>query len=137
MAVSKKKHKKKKIKKSNVLNNVSVKDLKKFTQIKVKEQIQNEIERNKIKVLEATYEDIFINLLGVPLLALRNKGWGGKRLGEFYQEMMTIFKDYHQEWLSSQDMAEVISKETGFDLLKEKQDFIEWLRSIDLGGNHE
>lgn len=126
------KNKKKKIKKSNVINNINAKDLKMFTRMKVREQMQAEIEQSKRDITEAVFQDIFVNLLGVPLLTLRNRGWGKKRLEEFYKEMMTIFIDYHVQWLSSEDMAQAILDETGFDLLAQKQEFIEWLKSINL-----
>lgn len=132
MAKSKSKDKKKKFKKSNVINNINAKDLKQFTRLKVREQMQTEIQQSKREITEAVFQDIFVNLLGIPLLTLRNRGWGKKRLEEFYQEMMTIFADYHVQWLSSEDMAKAILDETGFDLLAQKQEFIEWLRSINL-----
>lgn len=132
MAKSKIKNKKKKFKKSNVINNINAKDLQQFTRLKVREQMQAGIQQSKREITEAVFQDIFVNLLGIPLLTLRNRGWGKKRLEEFYKEMMTIFTDYHVQWLSSEDMAKAILDETGFDLLAHKQEFIEWLRSINL-----
>ena len=132
MAKSKSKNKKKKFKKSNVINNINTKDLQQFTRLKVREQMQAEIQQSKREITEAVFQDIFVNLLGIPLLTLRNRGWGKKRLEEFYKEMMTIFVDYHVQWLSSEDMAKAILDETGFDLLAHKQEFIEWLKSINL-----
>lgn len=132
MAKSKSKNKKKKFKKSNVINNINTKDLQQFTRLKVREQMQAEIQQSKREITEAVFQDIFVNLLGIPLLTLRNRGWGKKRLEEFYKEMMTIFADYHVQWLSSEDMAKAILDETGFDLLAHKQEFIEWLKSINL-----
>lgn len=132
MAKSKSKNKKKKFKKSNVINNINAKDLQQFTRLKVREQMQAEIQQSKREITEAVFQDIFVNLLGIPLLTLRNRGYGKKRLEEFYKEMMTIFADYHVQWLSSEDMAKAILDETGFDLLAHKQEFIEWLKSINL-----
>lgn len=44
MAKSKSKNKKKKFKKSNVINNINAKDLQQFTRLKVREQMQAEIQ---------------------------------------------------------------------------------------------
>lgn len=143
MAKQKKKNKKPKFKKSKNINMME------WSQgVRYYNKIATELDNKRFKKLEAefdemkikktremtqsVFEELFINLLGVPLLTLRNEGWGKKRLEYFFNEMMTIFKDFHEKRLTTDDMAEAIKNETGFDLLAEKVDFIAWLRTINL-----
>lgn len=42
--------------------------------------------------------------------------------------MYEIFKDFHLERLSTNDIAEAIYDETGFDLLAQKKEFAKWLQ---------
>lgn len=77
---------------------------------------------------DLVYQGLFVRLLGIPLLALRNRGYGKKRLEEVYNEMYEIFKDFHLERLSTNDIAEAIYDETGYDLLAQKKEFAKWLQ---------
>lgn len=77
---------------------------------------------------DLVYQGLFVRLLGIPLLALRNRGYGKKRLEEFFNEMYEIFKDFHLERLSTNDIAETIYDETGYDLLAQKKEFTKWLQ---------
>ena len=67
------------------------------------------------------FQELFIDTLGIPLLALRNRGYGKKRLEEVFNETMTIFKDYHEERFKFEDVSGILKEETGID-------FINWLR---------
>lgn len=75
------------------------------------------------------FEELFIDTLGIPLLALRNRGYGKKRLEEVFNETMAIFKDYHEERFTFDDVSGIIKEETGIDFTKAKEDFIQWLRN--------
>lgn len=55
------------------------------------------------------------------LLALRNRGWGNKRLKEFNDEFNTIIADVSKGYLSLVDIVAVLEKETGL-----KMDELEW-----------
>lgn len=75
------------------------------------------------------FQELFIDTLGIPLLALRNRGYGKKRLEEVFNETMTIFKDYHEERFTFDDVSRIIKEETGIDFIQAKEDFIQWLRN--------
>lgn len=135
---TRKKNKKTKFKKSKMVN-IDLNHAKKFTNSmknfaleQSKKEFDKHVKEQKLKLFNAAYEDMFINLLGIPLLTLRNRGYGKKRLDEFFDEMMTIFKDFHEQRFTSDDVAQAIKDETGFDLYEEKEKFIEWLRQSEL-----
>lgn len=136
MAKSKKKKKggSKKIKKSNLvlaspttLTNIAKNEARRKLEPEIK-RIEQELIQKEKEMEDLVYQGLFVKLLGIPLLALRNRGYGKKRLEEFYNEMYEIFKDFHLERLSTNDIAEAIYDETGFDLLAQKKDFAKWLQ---------
>ena len=67
------------------------------------------------------FQQLFIDTLGIPLLALRNRGYGKKRLEEVFNETMTIFKDYHEERFTFDDVSGIIKEETGIDFTQAKE----------------
>jgi hypothetical protein len=52
----------------------------------------------------------------VSILALRNEGWGEKRLKKFSDSFNVIVEDVSQGLLSLSDIPEAIQKETGLGL---------------------
>lgn len=136
MAKSKKKKKggSKKLKKSNLvlasptaLTNIARNEARRKLEPEIK-RIEQELIQKEKEMEDLVYQGLFVKLLGIPLLTLRNRGYGKKRLEEFYNEMYEIFKDFHLERLSTNDIAEAIYDETGFDLLAQKKDFAKWLQ---------
>lgn len=134
MAKSKKKKKggSKKLKKSNLvlasptaLTNIARNEARRKLEPEIK-RIEQELIQKEKEMEDLVYQGLFVKLLGIPLLALRNRGYGKKRLEEFYNEMYEIFKDFHLERLSTNDIAEAICDETGFDLLAQKKEFAKW-----------
>lgn len=134
MAKSKKKKKggSKKLKKSNLvlasptaLSNIARNEARRKLEPEIK-RIEQELIQKEKEMEDLVYQGLFVKLLGIPLLALRNRGYGKKRLEEFYNEMYEIFKDFHLERLSTNDIAEAICDETGFDLLAQKKEFAKW-----------
>lgn len=106
---------------TNIVRNDAIKKLEPEVRRMEEELIQKEKEMEDL-----VYQGLFVKLLGIPLLALRNRGYGKKRLEEFFNEMYEIFKDFHLERLSTNDIAEAIYDETGFDLLAQKKEFAKW-----------
>lgn len=136
MAKSKKKKKggSKKLKKSNLvlasptaLTNIARNEARRKLEPEIK-RIEQELMQKEKEMEDLVYQGLFVKLLGIPLLTLRNRGYGKKRLEEFYNEMYEIFKDFHLERLSTNDIAEAIYDETGFDLLAQKKEFAKWLQ---------
>lgn len=136
MAKSKKKKKggSKKLKKSNLvlasptaLTNIARNEARRKLEPEIK-RIEQELIQKEKEMEDLVYQGLFVKLLGIPLLTLRNRGYGKKRLEEFYNEMYEIFKDFHLERLSTNDIAEAIYDETGFDLLAQKKEFAKWLQ---------
>lgn len=136
MAKSKKKKKggSKKLKKSNLvlasptaLTNIARNEARRKLEPEIK-RIEQELIQKEKEMEDLVYQGLFVKLLGIPLLALRNRGYGKKRLEEFYNEMYEIFKDFHVERFTTNDIAEAIYDETGFDLLAQKKDFAKWLQ---------
>jgi hypothetical protein len=136
MAKSKKKKKggSKKLKKSNLvlasptaLTNIARNEARRKLGPEIK-RIEQELIQKEKEMEDLVYQGLFVKLLGIPLLALRNRGYGKKRLEEFYNEMYEIFKDFHLERLSTNDIAEAIYDETGYDLLAQKKEFAKWLQ---------
>lgn len=136
MAKSKKKKKggSKKLKKSNLvlasptaLTNIARNEARRKLEPEIK-RIELELIQKEKEMEDLVYQGLFVKLLGIPLLALRNRGYGKKRLEEFYNEMYEIFKDFHLERLSTNDIAEAIYDETGYDLLAQKKEFAKWLQ---------
>lgn len=136
MAKSKKKKKggSKKLKKSNLvlasptaLTNIARNEARRKLEPEIK-RIEQELIQKEKEMEDLVYQGLFVKLLGIPLLALRNRGYGKKRLEEFYNEMYEIFKDFHLERLSTNDIAGAIYDETGYDLLAQKKEFAKWLQ---------
>lgn len=136
MAKNKKKKKggSKKLKKSNLvlasptaLTNIARNEARRKLEPEIK-RIEQELIQKEKEMEDLVYQGLFVKLLGIPLLALRNRGYGKKRLEEFYSEMYEIFKDFHLERLSTNDIAAAIYDETGFDLLAQKKEFAKWLQ---------
>lgn len=134
MAKSKKKKKggSKKLKKSNLvlasptaLTNIARNEARRKLEPEIK-RIEQELIQKEKEMEDLVYQGLFVKLLGIPLLALRNRGYGKKRLEEFYNEMYEIFKDFHLERFTTNDIAEAIYDETGFDLLAQKKEFAKW-----------
>lgn len=91
-------------------------------------RMEEELMQKERAIEELVYQGLFVRLLGIPLLTLRNRGYGKKRLEEFFNEMYEIFKDFHLERLTTNDIAEAIYDETGYDLLAQKEEFAKWLQ---------
>lgn len=136
MAKSKKKKKggNKKFRKSNLVlanptafTNIVRNDAIKKLEPEVR-RMEEELMQKEKEMEDLVYQGLFVRLLGIPLLALRNRGYGKKRLEEFYNEMYEIFKDFHLERLSTNDITEAIYDETGYDLLAQKKEFAKWLQ---------
>lgn len=136
MAKSKKKKKggSKKLKKSNLvlasptaLTNIARNEARRKLEPEIK-RIEQELMQKEKEMEDLVYQGLFVKLLGIPLLALRNRGYGKKRLEEFFNEMYEIFKDFHLERLSTNDIAGAIYDETEFDLLAQKKEFAKWLQ---------
>ena len=136
MAKSKKKKKggSKKLKKSNLvlasptaLTNIARNEARRKLEPEIK-RIEQELIQKEKEMENLVYQGLFVKLLGIPLLTLRNRGYGKKRLEEFYNEMYEIFKDFHLEKLTTNDIAEAIYDETGYDLLAQKKEFAKWLQ---------
>lgn len=135
MAKSKKKKGgNKKLKKSNLvlasptaLTNIARNEARRKLEPEIK-RIEQELIQKEKEMEDLVYQGLFVKLLGIPLLALRNRGYGKKRLEEFYNEMYEIFKDFHVERFTTNDIAEAIYDETGFDLLAQKKEFAKWLQ---------
>lgn len=136
MTKSKKKKKggSKKLKKSNLvlasptaLTNIARNEARRKLEPEIK-RIELELIQKEKEMEDLVYQGLFVRLLGIPLLTLRNRGYGKKRLEEFFNEMYEIFKDFHLERLTTNDIAEAIYDETGFDLLAQKKEFAKWLQ---------
>lgn len=135
MAKSKKKKGgSKKLKKSNLvlasptaLTNIARNEARRKLEPEIK-RIEQELIQKEKEMEDLVYQGLFVKLLGIPLLALRNRGYGKKRLEEFFNETYEIFKDFHLERLSTNDIAEAIYDETGYDLLAQKKEFAKWLQ---------
>lgn len=89
-------------------------------------RIEEELIQKEKEMEDLVYQGLFVKLLGIPLLTLRNRGYGKKRLEEFYNEMYEIFKDFHIERFTTNDIAKAIYDETGYDLLAQKKEFAKW-----------
>lgn len=135
MAKSKKKKGgSKKLKKSNLvlasptaLTNIARNEARRKLEPEIK-RIEQELIQKEKEMEDLVYQGLFVKLLGIPLLTLRNRGYGKKRLEEFYNEMYEIFKDFHVERFTTNDIAEAIYDETGYDLLAQKKEFAKWLQ---------
>lgn len=136
MAKSKKKKKggNKKFRKSNLVlanptafTNIVRNDAIKKLEPEVR-RMEEELMQKERAMEELVYQGLFVRLLGIPLLTLRNRGYGKKRLEEFFNEMYEIFKDFHLERITTNDIAGAIYNETGYDLLAQKEEFAKWLQ---------
>ena len=105
-------------------------------QYAAKQMYMQEVESHKksfdeglSKQKQRFFEEMYIELLGIPLLALRNRGYGKKRLKELLDEILVIFDDYHTGvYITSiDDITGVIKEETGFDLKLQAEDFINYV----------
>nr|DAX38162.1 MAG TPA: hypothetical protein [Caudoviricetes sp.] len=129
--MGKKKNKKnKKIRKSN-LQMIDTNDARKlhrrYANLEKKAVDEYKLSASR-QMANNVFQELFIDTLGIPLLALRNRGYGKKRLEEVFNETMTIFKDYHEERFTFDDVSGIIKEETGIDFTQAKEDFIQWLR---------
>lgn len=129
--MGKKKNKKnKKIKKSN-LQMIDTNDARKlhrcYANLEKKAIDEYKLSASR-QMANNVFQELFIDTLGIPLLALRNRGYGKKRLEEVFNETMTIFKDYHEERFKFEDVSGILKEETGIDFTQAKEDFINWLR---------
>ena len=129
--MGKKNKKNKKIRKSN-LQKIDTKEVKnlhrKYANLEKKAVDEYKLTASR-NMANRVFEELFIDTLGIPLLALRNRGYGKKRLEEVFNETMTIFKDYHEERFTFRDVSEILKEETGIDFTEAKEDFIQWLRN--------
>ena len=108
---------------TNIVRNDAIKKLEPEVR-----RMEEELMQKERAMEELVYQGLFVRLLGIPLLTLRNRGYGKKRLEEFFNEMFEIFKDFHLERLTTNDIAEAIYDETGYDLLVQKKEFAKWLQ---------
>lgn len=128
--MGKKNKKNKKIRKSN-LQMIDTRDVKNLHR-KYANQEKKAVDEYKLtasrNMANNVFRELFIDTLGIPLLELRNRGYGKKKLEEVFNETMTIFKDYHEERFTFRDVSEILKEETGIDFTEAKEDFINWLR---------
>ena len=90
--------------------------------------IQSEAENKVFKEIESVLDEILkkeanirvkealIQTFYVPLLTLRNMGWGKKRLGKFAKDMIEQYVMFEEKYYSTDDVKNMIYEETGLKL---------------------
>lgn len=74
----------------------------------------------KAKALDDAMRSVFVCTLGIPLIALRDEfGYGKKRLEKFTRKVMDIYDSVEGGYVTLEDLANAILKETGVDILEE------------------
>ena len=58
-------------------------------------------------------KDIMATTIYVPMLVMRNRGYGRKRLGDFVEEIVDQMKLIEEGYVKTRDMMKVIEEETG------------------------
>ena len=58
-------------------------------------------------------EDIILTTMYVPMLVMRNRGYGSKRLGDFLEEIIDQMKFIEEGYVTTKDMQRTITEETG------------------------
>ena len=72
------------------------------------QQLSEEAKRLTLQAFQQTFY--------VPLLVLRNEGWGKVRLKRFAEAMIEQMEMFEEEYFNSNDVREMIKEETGIDL---------------------
>lgn len=79
----------------------------------------NQSQINTLKedaTMEAT-ERAFIMMLGFSMMSLRDEyEFGEKRLDRFLKKVFSIYDAHQENYLTLNDLHEIIAKETGIDL---------------------
>lgn len=58
-------------------------------------------------------DEIITTTLYIPMLVMRNRGWGKKRLGDFLEEIIDQLELLQDGYVSISDMKKAIEQETG------------------------
>lgn len=88
-------------------------------------------EEGKRLTLQAFQQTFYI-----PLLILRNEGWGRKRLKRFADKMVEQIDMFEDKYYTSEDVREMLKKEAGIDI-KFKLDFKNQKSNIKVEAHNE
>lgn len=82
---------------------------------------QQQIDQMKREVSDRAIESAVVQLMGLPLIALRDAfGFGTVRLCRFMDEMMKQIQLFHEGYMTLADLVEVVKDETGVILTLDK-----------------
>lgn len=81
-------------------------------------QIENMVEERAKEMAERATRNVFLSLLYLPLMVLRDKyGFGKKRMAEFADYLLQACKDYEDDYFPIEEVERMIYEETGVRLV--------------------
>lgn len=78
---------------------------------------QEQIDKIKRDATEVATKRAFTIMLGFPMMVMRDKHrYGKNRMERFVNDVLDVYDSYAKDYVSLEDLHDVITKETGVDL---------------------
>ena len=85
-------------------------------QTQAEDKALKEVQSNLNEILKEKALETFTQGFYIPLLVLRNMGWGKKRLTQFAQDMIKQQEMFEEDYFNSEDVKEMLFDEAGIRL---------------------
>lgn len=78
-----------------------------------------QIDEAKMQAYRQAADFAFKMMICVPVMVMRDNGWGGKRLARFIDKIFDVYDSFSQGYLTLDDMKKTVFEETGINLDEE------------------
>lgn len=75
-----------------------------------------QIEEAKIQAYQQAADFAFKMMICVPVMVMRDNGWGGRRLTRFIDKIFDVYDSFSRGYLTLDDMKRAVLEETGINL---------------------
>lgn len=75
-----------------------------------------QIDEAKMQAYQQAADFAFKMMICVPVMVMRDNGWGGKRLTRFIDGIFDVYDSFSQGYLTLGDMKKTVFEETGINL---------------------
>lgn len=78
-----------------------------------------QIDEAKMQAYQQAADFAFKTMICVPVMVMRDNGWGGKRLARFIDKIFDVYDSFSRGYLTLNDMKKTVFEETGINLDEE------------------
>lgn len=75
-----------------------------------------QIDEAKMQAYQQAADFAFKMMICVPVMVMRDDGWGGKRLTRFIDKIFDVYDSFSQGYLTLDDIKKTVFEETGIKI---------------------